>query len=90
MVPLGWYNGYRRNGGRTFRRFAYLKQVQERVRRMGIVSAEWLETELPVHEYHGITSFEEILCGRCSTSSLKVAVNGMHKRCHETGSTYRR
>ena len=33
------------------------------------MSAERLEAELPVHEYHGIAGFEEVLCGCRPTSS---------------------
>ena len=47
-----------------------LKKVKEGVGRMGVVPAEGLQTELPVHEDDGVPSLEEVLCGGRATRAL--------------------
>ena len=45
-----------------------VEEVEERMGGMRVVSAEGLETELPVHEDDCIARLEEVLC-RCSSAS---------------------
>ena len=46
-----------------------LEEIEKRVGRVGIVSAEGLEAKLPMHEDDGISGFEEVLCGCCASRS---------------------
>ena len=46
-----------------------LEEIEKRVGRVGVVSAEGLQAELPVHEDDGIAGFEEVLCGGCASRS---------------------
>jgi hypothetical protein len=36
---------------------------------MGVVSAEWLQTELPMHEYDCISCFEKVFRRSCTTGA---------------------
>jgi hypothetical protein len=46
-----------------------VEDIKKRVGGMGVMSAEWLKTELPMHEDDCISGFEEILGGCCATVS---------------------
>ena len=52
-----------------------VEEVEEGVRGMGVVPAERLQTELPVHEDDGISGLEEVLCGRSAAGALKRGID---------------
>ena len=52
-----------------------LKKIEERVGRVGIVSAERLEAKLPMHKDDGISGFEEVLCRCCTSCSCLHRMN---------------
>lgn len=67
VAPLVMRNTNIRRRGSTARRRLDLQEIEERICRMRVVSAKWLETELAVHEDDGITCLQEVFC-RCGSS----------------------
>ena len=53
----------------TFTCRSNVKEVKEGVERVRIVSAEWLETVLPMHEYDCVAMLEKVFCRGGASSS---------------------
>lgn len=68
--------GYRGWGGRHF------EQIEKWVRGVGVVSAEGLQAELPVHEDDGVAGFEEVFGGGGASRSCGWVSHGLRVGCY--------
>jgi len=50
------------------------EEVEKGVGGVGVMPAEWLQTELAVHEDDCVSRFQEVLCRSCPSGSCEDGV----------------